>query len=454
MTLFPKVNPLFHGLVATLLAALIVLPAAYLDSLPLAIAAGVGLGLALLLFSNPLYALIGFVVLVPLEESIVIDGFGTITRLAGILFFASYLFHRRFRLDSRAVPIAAWLWFGWATLSLLWIVEPDMVGYFQLFQLFFMAFLVAELVSREPTYINPVLNWYTASSLIVALLGINNFLAGVSVEGDFNQASRTSAIEGQGVENFAFYLIPAFFTSLHRSLHADKWYYRLLYLALSAVFIVAILLSGTRGAWLAVLGGFLFVVLPRLRPRQWLIFGIGVLFSVIAVLQVPAVAEFVGFRAGNALSSGGAGRTAIWKISTEVFLDHPIKGVGFRNFKEAVSLHDFEDANFDIYLDKPFVSTVTHNIYLQVAAELGLIGLIFWFIWFYALLNVRPGTKEWTLVLAIAVAMLVGGLTNPELNRKYFWLPIGLLMGLRYAHLKTRVSTLHSSERALVQQDA
>ena len=422
-------------LFSLLLAAVVVLPALLFQQLALAAAAIVGGLAAVFLFSNPLYALVLFITLIPFEEVLVLPFLGTITRLAGVLFFATYLFHRRFRVDLRALPLVAWLWFLWIIASLSWSQVPQFTGLFQTTQLILMAFLVSDFVSRRPETVRPILYWYTASAAIVAALGISNFLRGLDAAG-FSQENRTSGFEGQGVEHFAFYLIPALFTAIYHAFNAKSLNNRILFVSLSGLFIVAILASGTRGSWLAVIGGLLLAYLPRLRVQQWLTLSIMALISTMLLLQVPAVTEFVGFRASNAVESGGAGRVNIWKVSSAVFIDHPVRGVGFRNYRFNVDLEDFEAANFNIVYDERFRPQVLHNIYLQNLLEHGLIGFIFWMIWLTRLVFTPGKTKDWLWVYGILMAMLVGGLTNPELNRKYFWLAIGLSEGLRYAWLK------------------
>ena len=422
-------------LLSLVLACIAILPALLDGELLLAAAVVIGVVAGIYLFSNPLYALILFMVLIPFEEVIVLPFLGTITRIAGIAFFATYLFHRRFRVDFRALPLVGWLWFFWIIASLSWSQEPQFAGLFQTTQLILMAFLVADYVARRPETMRIILYWYTASAAIVAMLGISNFLRGVDTAG-FSQETRTSGFEGQGVEHFAFYLITGLFTSIYHAFNAKRVSIRLLFIALAGLFVIAILASGTRGSWLAVTGGLLLAYLPRLRFQQWATLVVIVAISAVLLLQVPAVGEFVGFRASNAVDSGGAGRVNIWLVSTAVFVDNPILGVGFRNYSLVVDLRDFEEANFNIVYDDRFRPQVLHNIYLQNLLEHGIIGFIFWMVWL-ARLVLTPGKgKDWLWVYGILMAMLVGGMTNPELNRKYFWLAIGLSEGLRYAWLK------------------
>ncbi len=438
-------------LLSLILACVAVFPALLNGQIELAAAVVIGVVAGVYLFSNPLYALILFMVLIPFEEVIILPFLGTVTRIAGIVFFATYLFHRRFRVDLRALPLVGWLWFIWIVASLSWSQEPQFVGLFQTTQLVLMAFLVADYVARKPETMRTILYWYTASAAIVASLGISNFLRGLNAAG-FSQDTRTSGFEGQGVEHFAFYLIPALFTSIYHAFNAKRLRVRLLFIALAGLFIIAILASGTRGSWLAVTGGLLLAYLPRLRLQQVITLLVIAGISAVLLLQVPAVGQFVGFRASNAVESGGAGRLNIWLVSTAVFVDNPILGVGFRNYSLVVDLRDLEEANFNIVYDERFRPQVLHNIYLQNLLEHGIIGFIFWMIWLGRLVFTPGKDKDWLWVYGILMAMLVGGLTNPELNRKYFWLTIGLSEGLRYAWLKKNQLSYNPFVKKLPQQ--
>lgn len=413
-------------------AALAILPALYLKQLPLLAAAMVGLLLFAVFFSRPFAALVFFAVLIPFEELVVLPILGTPTRIAGIILFASFLFHRRFRINTRALPLVGWLWLLWAFASLSWSVEPRFEAYFQLIQLVLMAWFVADFVSRDKSIVPKLMIYYSLSAAVLAVLGISNFVRGLAAEG-FNYQSRTSGFEGQGVEHFAFYLIPALFTSLYVVFYGRAINRRLLFLALAVILVIAILTSGTRGAWLATLGGLALAYLPRFRFRQWLSLAVVLAIVAVVIVRVPAVSDFVGYRASSALELGGAGRTNIWMVSTSVFQNHPILGVGFRNYEYTVNLRDFESASFNLDYYYAFRPQVPHNIYLEVLLDLGLVGFVLWIIWLSRLVFCPSKDKEWLLVYGFLMAYLVGGLTNPELNRKYFWITIGLAEGLRYA---------------------
>lgn len=74
-------------------------------------------------------------------------------------------------------------------------------------------------------------------------------------------------------------------------------------------------------------------------------------------------------------SDGGAGRSDLWRVGWRMVEDHPFLGVGAGNFPIA-SVHYLlrpgTITRSDFIVDNP---KVAHNIYLEIPAELGIIGL-------------------------------------------------------------------------------
>ena len=443
---FLKHPMIWLGLIAYILTVGLVVPALLIGKFKLVIAIVVGISGFLFLIADPLHALLLYIVLIPIEEVIVINALGTLTKVAAMVFVASYLFHRRFKLDLRSFTRLAWLFIFWVSASLIWSIQTNLVGYNQLLQLFVMAFLIADYVGRNPKLVSYIMSYYSVSSFFVALIGISNFMKGLDASG-FSQSTRTSAIEGQSVAHFAYYMLPAFLFSFQNIFDTDNSkLVRILAAFASIIFLIAILMSGTRGSWLAIIGVMLMVYIPRWELKQQLIFLAVLVLTSFAVMQVPAVVQFVEFRTSNALSSGGAGRTTIWKMGYQTFLSHPIIGAGIRNTEDAMTFTSFSKTPFDLELHEPFRPRVTHNIYIQVAIELGIIGLLIFLLWLGQLLLSPIYSKEWLIVLAYLIGMLIGGLTNPQLNRKYFWLVLGLAEGLRYYSLKTELALKNKKE--------
>jgi O-antigen ligase len=434
-------------ILCAVIASLILIPALVLQQLTLLIIVIVVISLAFLLFSQPLYALLAYVMLIPFEELAVFSSLGTPTRLAGILFFVTYLFHRRFQINLRAMPLVAWLWLLWITASLIWSPVLKWDFYFQGVQLFIATLLMADYLSRFPEKLGAILNGYTVSSVIIALFGIYNFFIYSGAADKFSAESRVSGIEGQGVETFAFSLIPAFLTAFHRVIKPKHKRWQWLNISLMLLFAIGMILSGTRGAWLATLGSIFIVYVPRLKLRQYIMIGIVVALGTTIALRIPVVADFINYRTSDAISSGGTGRVAIWLVSWHMYLDAPILGIGWRMAEYSMNLQDLKHTRASIIWDFDrgrFTPKLTHNIYLQTLLELGIVGFTLFILWVASIiitpLQRDPHLRDdWLIALAIFMAMLVGGLTNPEFHKKYYWLALALPQGLRYYWIRQQL---------------
>ena len=115
-------------------------------------------------------------------------------------------------------------------------------------------------------------------------------------------------------------------------------------------------------------------------------------------------------------------RTQIWTVSTDVFRNHPVVGIGS-------GAHPVAVANM---LGRPLVA---HNTYVSVLAELGIVGeLIFLGLLaalFYSTFRLpRPERALWLLILATWCIGVGGGTWE---YRKITWFLFSLLAAHVYA---------------------
>ena len=249
-------------LVGLLALAAGVAVATRMGMLPLALAAAAGACLTLVCLQRPMLALYAFVIMIPIEQVVVIDGFGTISRLAGILFAVTYLASRLGRLTLTAMPPAAWAFVAWSLLSLVWAVDPN-VAWAELptlLQLFLIAVLVADVVVQDAKMVRPIMWAYSIAAAATAFVGLLGYLAiGASVD------IRATAIENQNPAQFAAVLLPAVIFGLYELLAGDR---RIIGGAIALVTTLGVLVSGTRGAWLSLAIVGLLFVLPKARSAR------------------------------------------------------------------------------------------------------------------------------------------------------------------------------------------
>ncbi|HZQ57310.1 MAG TPA: O-antigen ligase family protein [Acidimicrobiales bacterium] len=136
---------------------------------------------------------------------------------------------------------------------------------------------------------------------------------------------------------------------------------------LVVLILAAIALTYSRGGILTAVAAVVICGL-FMRPR---------LKQIVAVLMVAGVVTLalphaVVSRVATLNSKGDnsiADRLGSEKVAVEMFLDHPIQGVGANNFTDAYF-------PYALRLNVPGAANKPHNTYLSIAAETGLLGLV------------------------------------------------------------------------------
>jgi O-antigen ligase len=190
----------------------------------------------------------------------------------------------------------------------------------------------------------------------------------------------------------------------------------------AAMMFAALLLTMTRGAWIAVFAG-LFTVTVLLRSR------------VLAVATVLALAVTLVFTHAYKNDQGRtiavdsfateqadrnvATRLVLWDMSWHMFLDHPLLGVGMGDYSI--------EAERRLAARHVRTTTDSHNIYLQLLATRGLLGFIPFVVYFVVLvrslwkLSRRAAGGSMARYYAIGAlgataALLVGALTENNID--------------------------------------
>ncbi len=392
-----------------------------LNMLPLALGVGALTIVTAASVRRPLLGLLTFAALIPIEGVLLIEGFGTLSRFAGILFAVTYGVPRLGRLAFTAMPAAGWAYLAWAAVSLGWAIDPNVASgqLFTLIQLFVVAALIADFVIRQPDIVRPLLWTYSLSAAVTALIGVQAYLV---------TDARSAALEGQNPAQYAAVLLPALVFGVHEALNGNR---KILGAAIALLAILGVIISGTRGAWLAVVLVVPLFIFPRVPLRSRIMAVGGAVAIGILLLQLPGVADFSTERLTTALSTGGAGRTDIWTVAATIYASHPILGVGWANFPVAYTGDVVRASGIGFYT---YSGAASHNIVVGTAVELGLVGLILLGLFLVPLLLQRGRGADASVVQASLAALLVLALFLDMIaNHKELWLMIGLAAGLAYA---------------------
>jgi putative inorganic carbon (HCO3(-)) transporter len=135
--------------------------------------------------------------------------------------------------------------------------------------------------------------------------------------------------------------------------------------------ILTILQSGSRGAWLAFSLAVGLALVLRRRNLGLLYFiligGFGFAFGMNSLVEFnQAVSQPTGSTVSLAL------RLEIWARTLDMLRDSPLTGVGIGAFGAVL------DALYPLFKSTPGSILHAHNLFLQIAVDLGLPGLIVW----------------------------------------------------------------------------
>ncbi len=149
---------------------------------------------------------------------------------------------------------------------------------------------------------------------------------------------------------------------------------RLMALATASLLGLTLLISQSRGAWMATVGAL--VIMPWLRYRRWWILIATVLIAgVVPILLIGpsrvggVLFPYAGF--GDSSVNTLAGRLEIWSRALYLIHDSSLTGAGLGMFEDVVKVLY---PTFFIGLEGGFMHA--HNLYLQSAVELGVGGLV------------------------------------------------------------------------------
>ena len=200
-------------------------------------------------------------------------------------------------------------------------------------------------------------------------------------------------------------------------------------LVLVPILSIALLAAGSRGPVLGALVGLvtLFAVLARDRSarRRLVLAAIGgVATAILAAQLVPgqSITRSLSFLTGSGSGLSSNGRTKAWSLAWNHFLAHPTLGIGTGSY--------FSISGIDRY---------PHNLVLEVAVELGLVGLIilggFLVSTGVALSHARALQQRGDLQVAVVIALFTAALVNAMFSgdiqtNSNVWLAAGLGLGL------------------------
>ena len=234
--------------------------------------------------------------------------------------------------------------------------------------------------------------------------------------------------------NLAAFLILALFPMIMLAIYEKEKIKKSFYILLSLLIFTNLILTGSRNAIIGIAVGIVILAIVY-NFRLFILMAIlGVLSIFIPVIRTRLMA--ITDKTQN------ESRVYLWEIAKRMIKDHPLFGVGNGNY---VALHD---KYTEIYPQFKFYTDikVTHNSYLKIESELGIIGgLSFIGILVSALIAVKKfisTTQEeffkffYTGFLAAMIAFYVMNLSDnlffvPK-TTSYFWILLAISQGIMF----------------------
>jgi len=233
------------------------------------------------------------------------------------------------------------------------------------------------------------------------------------------------------LEGLLFLAVGAGFSTQHRGLRWLLW-------VCAALMAAALVLTSSRGAWLAVgIAGLLWAAL-HFRPARWL--GLAVLAGAVLLLALVVFNQDVTILDRIPVVNRTVAplfirpdRLDVYRGSLQLIRDVPLTGVGLGG---QFAMHY---SRYVLMIQVPFLE-YSHNLYLEVWLQQGILGLAAW-IW----LAVAVAYAGWRVLRAgrdpLVEGVIIGlaatylhGLTDARQYSDWWcWLPFFLLTGLAAA---------------------
>lgn len=271
--------------------------------------------------------------------------------------------------------------------------------------------------------------------MIIMAIGITTsaVVAVLQSGGDFNEFQRAAGLSGGANTAARYYVYGLVLLFYLLRQYARRKIARLFFLLSSISLIAAVIFSGSRSGIVLLFIAVVFELFISVKDMK----------NSIVIILVLAAGLFWFFQISEgtildpeaistSVTSGTdtmGTRYDLWEAGWQMFLDHPVKGVGIGRFRELVS---FYTPSFGI--------KSSHNTYIQVLSETGIVGLLFFLILLFVVIKsqwnnfrLRSNTsitlttssinRTWLILLVI---LLVGAITKEDLVDKFFWFLLGI----------------------------
>ncbi len=244
-------------------------------------------------------------------------------------------------------------------------------------------------------------------------------------------------------------VLPLVFAGLLLSIKEKKisWFCLGSFVFLSAT----LLLNETRGAWIACIASFLFIT-AWFSVQNRKVAVVSLLLVILLGVTISASDRFS--KRALSISSttlvSNTERLLMWKSATQMFLDHPLTGVGLGNYKTQYQ---------EKYISpeaKEKKQEHAHSNFFQMIGENGLVGLLgyltfFLFILFRSFFEAFKRRDFYSaIIFSITLAIFLQGLTEFNFGNsaviRCYWVLLAVLLVLGRTQKEYFFDTLKLNE--------
>ena len=361
--------------------------------------------------------------------------------LVALAWLLSLLLNKN-KIQRSEIDLPLIIFFLWILLSFFWssnitaaFVQSSRILFGMMFYFLSLQFIVTEHRLRLVT------NVWIIVGFIIALIAVFEFL----IFG-FPNLIQTSATEAslftRSVRSSVFlsptllssYLNLCIFLLIGRLLGTKKKINMVFLIGVFLILFFALIFSFSRGGWVGFIIGSAYILYKMRALKRFVVFGLIILLIFIIIgggIIERVVTERLASFASPTEDRAFQERLMLWRATKKMILEQPFLGVGIGNSPDMYE---------KLYHYYPSIFRYTHNLYLNITAELGLIGLAL-FVWLCisvakAVSNFlkRIESREHKIVLypfiAGYVAYLVHGLLHFHLAERHIWAFLGIGMAV------------------------
>lgn len=190
-------------------------------------------------------------------------------------------------------------------------------------------------------------------------------------ESSFSYESRAES-GGLGANGLAAFEVQFGFLLLGIAAFEHRWFFKIPLWAVASFCFYGMMLTYSRGGYLAFVVGW--AVLGLLKTRKLLI-GLAIFLATWQAVVPNAVRERVlmTYSQDTGLEASAARRVTVWQDAMDVITVDPILGVGYNTYEFMHRAGELND---------------THNVYMKVLVEGGIVGLVLFLLIFWRLARV------------------------------------------------------------------